>query len=227
MVKSILHRLTPGPLLLKRSNKRTVMQFTDDVGMVYFGTVNHRIDDEHQLIRGLTVSPHHHDDHYSVGSLYTYDVALVERSDVLHLPKKQSQPHRWLIMQFDLHSTKDLPHIFLGLHTHSEIFYANLFAKFNQLQKVPLGTFGMYDKAFKDRYAVYTTPAESLTAERLLDNEVTKVIGNHFGTLTVEISEGSLYLYSEHVRISKNLLQTMLQNGIWLAKHIDARAEVL
>lgn len=225
-MKKLLSHLVPKNALLKRSNKRVIMKFVEDMGMVYFGFVDQRVD-EHQLIRGLTLSTSHRDAHYSVGSLYNYDVGLVERTDTLKRPDQPSQTHRWLIMQFDLHTAKDIPHIFLGLHSHSEMFYATLFAKFNTLQRAPLGTFGMYDTSFTDRYAIYTTPAESLTVERLFDTEMTKVMAQHFGSLTVEISDGCLYIYSDHTRISRNLLETMLQNGIWLAKHIDERAELL
>lgn len=222
----LVSQLVPRNVLLRRANKHAIMKFAEEVGLVYFGFVDQRTT-EHQLIRGLTLSTSHRDAHYSVGSLFNYDVALVERRDALHRPSGASQPHQWLIMQFDLHSAGNVPHIFLGLHTHSDAFYAHLFAKFSHLQRAPLGTFGMYDKAFTDRYAIYTQPAASLTAERLFDTEMTKVMAQHFGSLTVEISDGCLYLYSEHARISKSLLETMLQNGIWLAKHIDERVPLL
>jgi len=226
MHKTLKH-LLPKSLLLQRANKRAIMAFAESVGFVYFGFVDQK-SDEYQLIRGLTLSPRHHDRHYCIGSAFNYDVALVQRTDTLQAPRHTSgQSHTWLIMQFDLHTTRDLPHVFLGLHTHSEAFYETLFAKFRTLQRAPLGTFGMYDQAFTDRYGVYTTPTESLTVERLLDPEVTKVIAERFGTLTIEISEGSLYLYSEHVHITKSLLEIMLQNGVWLAKHIDERAALI
>lgn len=226
MMKKMFARLLPRSVLLRRANKRAIINFAEEVGLVYFGFVDQR-SDEHQLIRGLTLSTSHHDAHYCVGSLFKYDVALVERTDTLQFPGKPSHTHRWLIMQFDLHSSKDIPHIFLGLHSHSDAFYANLFAKFGQLQRAPLGTFGMYDKSFTDKYAIYTTPAESLTVERLLDTQMTKTLAKHFGSLTIEINDGCLYLYSEHARISKSLLETMLQNGVWLAKHIDERADLI
>jgi hypothetical protein len=225
-MKKILSRLMPHDVIVKRANKRVIMNFAEKVGLVYFGFVDQR-SDEHQLIRGLTLSTNHRDNHYCVGSLYKYDVALVERTDTLHYPDKPTQIHHWLIMQFDLHSSKDLPHVFLGLHTHGATFYANLFAKFGQLQRAPLGTFGMYDESFTNKYAIYTPPAESLTVERLFDTEMTKLLAKHFGALTVEINDGCLYLYSEHNRVSKSLLEAMLQNGVWLARHIDERAELL
>jgi len=213
-------------LALRRANKRAMIRFAESMGMVYFGHID-RDSEQAQLIRGLTLSSHHVDRYYTVGSLYNYDVAYVERTDTIQFPGKAASEHTWLIMQFDLHTTVDLPHIFIGLHTHSEAFYASLFAKFQTLQRTPLGTFGMYDPAFTNRYAIYTTPAQSLTVERLFDSEMTRTMLNHFGTMTVEVHEGCLYIYAEHKRVSHNLLDAMLKNGIWLAKHIDERASHL
>jgi hypothetical protein len=225
-VKKFLSRFKASTLSLRLSNKRTIMSFADKMGFVYFGHVD-QWNDEHQLIRGLTLSPHHQDRHYSVGSVYDYDIVLAERTDSIRLHGKPSRTYTWLIMAFDLHTKADLPHIFLGPHTHSDATYAQIFTQFGQLQKVPLGTFGAHDKAFIDRYGIYTSPAEALTAERLFDNEITKTIGAHFGNTGVEISDGCLYLYSEHKLITNSLLETILKNGVWLAKHIDERAETI
>ncbi len=223
-MKKLLSRLKPGSLTRNLSNKRAIMHFAEEMGLVYFGHVD-QWNDEHQLIRGLTLSPRHRDKHYSVGSLYDYDIALAQRTDSVHTAGKPAKTYTWLIMQFDLHTKVDLPHVFLGPHTHSDSTYEQIFTRFGHLQKVPLGTFGAHDKAFLNHFAIFTTPAESLNAERVFDSEMTKTIGAHFGTLAVELSEGSLYLYSEHKHVSNHLLDTMVKNGIWLAKHIDQRAQ--
>ena len=88
-------RLKPGP----HSTKRIVNQFADEFGLVYFGYVSQR-SDEHHIVRGMTVSTNHHDDHYCIGTFDTYDVVFVERSDTLRNGKK----HQWHIMEFDLKS---------------------------------------------------------------------------------------------------------------------------
>jgi hypothetical protein len=150
---------------------------------------------------------------------------LVERVDTIHFPGKPKKTHDWIIMTFDLHAPVDVPHVFMGLHTHSDTFYAQLFTKFSNLMKVPLGTFGAYDPAFVNKYAVYTEPAQSIAAERLFDHEITRTIAAHFGSLTVEIVDGSLYLYAEHQRPSMALLEKMIKYGVWLAQSIDIRSE--
>jgi hypothetical protein len=219
-----LKAFVPAKVIQSRLHKHVFMQFADKVGLVYFGYVDQRSDD-HRLVRGLTVSADHRDNHYCIGSFHGYDLTLVERVDTIRFPGKPAKNHDWIIMAFDLHSTVDIPHVFLGLHTHSDTFYAHLFTKFNQLVKAPLGTFGAYDPAFTSRYAVYTEPAQAIAAERLFDQTVTKTIGEHFGSLTVEIADGCLYLYAEHQRPSSALLEKMLKYGVWLSQAIDARTQ--
>lgn len=202
------------------------MQFADKIGLVYFGYVDQRVD-EHRLVRGLTVSATHKDNNYCIGSYGGYDIVLLERQDTLHFPGKPTRHHTWIIMEFDLHTAIDIPHIFFGLHTHTDTFYAQLFTKFSTLVQSPLGTLGTYDRSFTDRYSLYTTSAQALDVERLFDPETAKEMAAHFGSLTVEIADGCLYVYAEHQRLTPSLLDVMLRNGKWLAAHIDERAKVL
>jgi hypothetical protein len=200
------------------------MQFAEKIGLVYFGYVDQRTD-EHRLVRGLTVSANHRDDHYCIGDYGGYDIMLVERVDTIRFPGKPTRTHDWIIMTFDLHSKLDIPHIFLGLHTHSDTFYAHLFTKFSQLSRVPLGSQGAHDHLFTSRYSMYAEPAQMFAAEHLFNQEITKTIAEHFGSLTVEITEGTLYLYAEHQRPSIALLEKMIKHGAWLASSVDARME--
>jgi hypothetical protein len=223
--KQLLKTFVPAKVIQSRLHKHVFMQFAEKIGMVYFGYVDQR-NDEHRLVRGLTVSSSHRDNHYCIGSFQGYDITLVERVDTIRFPGMPPKNQDWIIMVFDLQASVDLPHIFLGLHTHGDTFYAHLFTKFANLMKAPLGTFGAYDKAFIDRYSVYTEPAQYVVAERLFDQTVTKTIADQFGSLTVEVSEGCLYIYAEHQRPTQALLDKMLRSGVWLAQSIDARANL-
>ncbi|MDN5274489.1 MAG: hypothetical protein JWP06_390 [Candidatus Saccharibacteria bacterium] len=222
--KQALKAFVPSKVIQSRLHKRVFMQFAEKIGMVYFGYVDQR-NDEHRLVRGLTVSANHRDDHYCIGDFGGYDVMLVERIDTIHFPGKPTRTHDWIIMTFDLHTKADVPHIFLGLHTHSDTFYAHLFTKFAQLVKVPLESSGAYNQAFTNRYAMYTEPAQLAAAQQLFDHEITKTIADHFGSMTVEITDGSLYLYVEHQRPSIPILEKMIKYGAWLAKTIDDRKQ--
>jgi hypothetical protein len=210
----------PAKVLQSRIHKRTFVQFAEKTGLVYFGYVDQR-SDEHRLVRGLTVSASHRDNHYCIGSFKGYDIALVERTDVLHFPGKAPRSQDWIIMALDLHTQVDLPHVFIGLHTHSETFYAQLFTKFASLTKAPLGSFTYHNPDFVNRYAVYTEPSKIPQVEQLFSSETAKMMTDQFGGLTIEVFDDCLYIYAWHQRPSISLLTRMLQNGIWLAGVLD------
>lgn len=220
--KQLVSTLVPAKVMQARLHKRTFKHFADKIGLVYFGYVDQR-SDEHRLVRGLTVSTKHRDTHYCIGSYDGYDVTLVERTDTIRFPGKPAKTHNWIIMAFDLQHSVDLPHVFMGLYTHSDTFYAHLFTKFTHLAKVPLGTHEPYDQAFLERYTLYAKPEQALSAERLFNPAITKAIASSFGSLTVEISEGCLYVYSEHQRPTAALLDQMLVRGTWLAQSLDGQ----
>lgn len=203
---------------------RVYRAFAAKTGLVYFGYVDQR-NDEHSLIRGMTVSTKHRDNHYCIGSFEDYDVTLVERVDTIHLPGKTAKTHNWIIMTFDLHTSIELPHVFIGSHNHSETFYAQLFTKFNHLAKVPMEDTGIHSDAFTKKHTIYTKPDQVLHAEHLFNPTLTKVIGEQFGAFAVEIYDRTLYVYVENHRPTNALLEGLLSKGIWLAKSIDIQAE--
>lgn len=221
--KKMVKQLVATKAMQSRMHKRTFKQFASKLGFVYFGYVDQR-NDEHNLVRGLTVSTKHHDNHYCIGSYSDYDVTLVERSDTIRFPGKPAKAHNWVIMVFDLHRSVDLPHIFLGLKTHSEAFYAQFFTKFSHFSAVNLGTEHPYDADFMRRYTMYTKPEQALSAERLINQPIAKRINERFGNLSIEISENCLFLYAENQRPTTVLLDTMLSRGIWLAQTLDRQA---
>lgn len=218
-----LAAFTPSKVIQARMHKHIIMQFAEKIGLVYFGYVDQR-SDEHRLVRGLTVSAKHRDNNYCIGSFNGYDITVVERSDTIEFPGKPSKSHDWVIMTFDLHANVDLPHVFMGLHTHGEAFYSQLFTKFSSLMRVPLGTLGVYEGAFAQRYTLYATPAHALSAEWLFNPTIAKTIVEQFGSLTIELAEGVLYVYAEHQRLTSGLLERMLANGLWLAQSLDAES---
>jgi len=210
---------TPSRVVQARLHKRVIMHFAEKTGLVYFGYVSQR-DDDHRLVRGLTVSPHHRDNNYCIGTFQGYDIVLVERTDTVKFPGKLTKSHDWIIMEFDLHTSEDIPHVFAGLHSQGDAFYATLLTKFPKLAQIPLAN-SIYDAAFASRYRVYTEPERAIEVEELFGQEMTKVIGQHFGILTFEIYDKCLYLYAEHQRPTQALLEKMMEYGIWLAQVID------
>lgn len=211
--------------LIQRGNKRAFVRYAEAHQFVYFGHVDQH-DDDHRLIRGLTLSPQHNDDHYCVGSVDSYDLALVERTDTISGPNHKPLQFRWVIAAIDFSTEVELPHIFLGLHSHSALFYEYLFTKFRYLQPLEFGALHTASDEFQSTYKVYVAPADAIEAERILTPDVTHLIAQHFGILTCEITDGVLYVYSEHPTVNAELLDAMIKNGVWLVKEIEKNVAI-
>jgi len=203
--------------------KSAIMKFAGKFGFVYFGHVDQH-DDEHHVIRGLTVSSTHQDEGYSVGSFDGYDVSVVDRLDIIESHDKKIKSHRWAIIEIDLHKGTDVPHIFLGAHDHRDSSYSKLFTSVNTMQAVPLGTLENHSEEFMRRYSLFSSPCQFIDVERLFTAEVTRTIAAHFWPLAVEVIDGALYIYSDTLNLTASVLEAMLKNGLWLAEQIDERA---
>lgn len=207
-----------------RVKKRLITRFTKKSGLVYFGTVDQH-KDEHRVVRGFTVSSSHRDYHYSVGSVDGYDVALVDRTDIISQKDDSIIDYNWLILAFDLHTKIDVPHLFINSNSHNPAAYATLFEIFPILTPVILGTFENYDTEFTNRFTIYTQPSDFIEVERLFPAKTARVLSAHFWPYSAEVKDGVLYIYSSDNHISQNTLDTMLEIGVWLVKQIDSQIE--
>lgn len=205
---------------------RTIRKFADTSGLIYFGTVDQHVD-EHHVIRGLTVSSTHHDSHYCLGSIDGYDLAFVDRQDTVTKTDGSHVTHTWLIVEITLMTKQDIPHLFLGTHRRENGPYQALFTAFPALQPVPVGTFEPYSPEFLSRYDLYAQATHFIEVERLFPSAQTRVIGAHFWPLSAEVIDGSLFMYAADSQLSPHLLDSMVNNGLWLARHIDRQAELV
>jgi hypothetical protein len=206
-----------------RLRRRIIVYFCEKVGFVYFGRVDQHHDDHH-IVRGLTVSSSHQDYNYSVGSFDGYDISLVDRLDTHQTASGQYKTHNWLIFEIDLHNSADVPHVFLGAHDQTNTAYTRLFTAFPALQPVPLGTFEKHSDEFTRRYHLFASPSHFMDVERNFTADMTRTIAAHFWPLTVEVCEGALYIYADNQTLTVHLLETMLKNGLWLARQLDTQA---
>ena len=144
LTKPIKRHLQVARMRVKnRPNKRVISKFADRVGLVYFGFVNQHSDD-HKIIRGLSVSPTHRDHNYCNGSVGGYNISVVDRINYVKLPDKSSNVHNLLIMTFDLHVKKAMPHFFIQAKNHNLNPYNPLFITYPNMKEVELGTFEKY-----------------------------------------------------------------------------------
>jgi len=217
-------KLRPGSVLqeklVKRSSaKRIVTSFAEEHGLVYFGYVSQRSDDHH-IVRGMTVSTKHHDDHYCIGTYDGYDVVFVERTDTL----QNGRRHQWHILEFDLKTRRDIPHAFIGSDKSTNGFHELLSIKYPAMQPSQPSLTASYPAGFLNNFTLYCTPAHAIELEHVITPDIAQVIGSHFGGLVLEVANDSLFVYSESGHLTPALLATMLKNGTWLATQIDEKS---
>lgn len=199
------------------ATKRAIKQFTTKYHFVYFGHVDPR-EDEYELVRGITVSTTHTDNHYTVGSYNGHDILLVERRNTLTFPGKADSNYKWLIMQLDLTRT-GLPHMFIDCHHHDAVFYANAFVANNGMQDMST-YFNDLSSAFSQHCRVFTSAATYTTARALITPKVAEALAQ-FHHFDYEFFEDRVLIYASNNVVTPQLLDDMLRVGIWLAEEYN------
>jgi hypothetical protein len=223
MATGMIRRIFKRHSLRARSRGRILKSFADKIGLVYFGVVDQHMD-EHEVIRGLTVSTTHKDDHYAVGAFDGYDISIVDRFDVVlgrgHTPTE----HSWIIMQLTL-DIPNLPHVFLSPIDHTADAYAKFFSAHAQMKPVNDTFIKGHSDEFHRRYEVYAASTKALEIEEVLPPQVTQTIAASLWPHAVELFEGKLYVYTTGVDITSTVLETCLESALWLARAIDKDEE--
>lgn len=217
-LRRALRHLKPQHIVRSRITRRVIDTFADKAGLVYFGSVDQR-DEGRRLVRGHTVSATHIDNHYCVGTVRGYDVVLLLRNDVVRSVSGKEQRCHWLIFTVDLHTTDDIPHCYIG-HQNRESQYR---AAYTQLRPLPSSGTATYPAQFRSNYTLYGQISQTLAIEAIISPEIATVIATHFQGASVEIEDGTVYLYVESAYPKEALLEKMLSNALWLAEQIDER----
>lgn len=220
-IKKFASSLSPHHVMKRLSGSRVYNDVAKHYSLVYFGSVSTH-DDEHEIVRGLTVSADHQDRHYCVGTVQGFDVVLLERTDKLSFPGKPAESQRWIMLQVDLRGVQ-LPHVFIDARNHSSTFYDTLFAKYAQFNAVDVNLFADHDPRFSQTFTVYTTPTDQPEMIQLLRYDITAMLGHHFTHFDFEIFDDRLIVYSANRAPSKQLIDHMLRVGVWLAQEIESK----
>ncbi|RWZ78763.1 MAG: hypothetical protein EOT05_03375 [Candidatus Microsaccharimonas sossegonensis] len=202
---------------------KVLRKFADKIGLVYFGTVDQH-EDEHEVIRGLTVSTTHKDSHFAVGSFDDYDISLVDRFDVSYDVHHKVIKHSWVILQVSLQN-KELPHIFFKPIGHSPAAYNRFFTAFHTLHIINDVFNENHPIEFHHRYELYGLATHVVTLEKTLNSRVTQTIAARFWPHAIEVHEGKLYVYITEPRLSEAMLAATLQASTWLAGVLDDKEE--
>src|SRR5690606_37306591 len=116
---------------------------------------------------------------------------------------------------------------FLGARNHDPKPYRNLFTTFPAMKEVDVGTFEPYGPEYVSRYSLFAKPTQAIEVERLFPASTARVIVAHFWPLSAEIHERTVYMYADNERVTASMLDALLEDGIWLAKHLDTQAELV
>lgn len=206
--------------LVQASTKQVFKTICDRYDLVYFGVMSDR-KDEHEMVRGFTLSKSHIDKNYCVGSVSGRDIILLERKSTISFPHKPSQAFSWTIMQFDLHSSS-LPHLILNSTRYEEAVYANLFTKFSHLRPYDPSMFVHHDEKFTQKFTVYGSLQHVTDSMRLISIGTASVLAHHFPQLDYEIYDDVLVLYYPRKVSTPTEIEYMIKAGLWLAGEIDA-----
>ena len=207
-----------------RSRGHILRSFAHKLGLVYFGSVDQHVD-EHEVIRGLTISTTHDDNHYAVGAFDGYDLSIVDRSDTIASPQNIPTEHNWVIMQLNLQGEQRLPHLFLMPQGDSAAPFAKFYSAFTQLKSINTLFQGEHTAEFHARYQVLASSSHAPIIEELLNPEVTRVIAARLWPHAIEILDGKLYVYTTEASLSETLLDSCLESAVWLAKVLDQQPD--
>ena len=217
-----LHHMTPAHVVRTRLTKKTIQNFADQVGLVYFGYVDQR-DGDRRPVRGHTVSHTHIDNHVCIGTVRGYNATVLIRNDVvqLHAPntaaKTKRQRCHWLIVAIDLHTPRTVPHAYIGLKQHDAVYRSS----YSHVRPLAIGNLAAYAPQFLSKYTVYGIPTHALEIEQLISPQIASVITSHFSKMSIEIDRGTVYVYSENEQPNEVQLERILSNALWIAEAID------
>lgn len=216
---------TPRHIAKTRATRQAMRSFADRAGLVYFGYANQH-DDDHRLVRGHTVSHTHIDDHLCIGTIRSYDVAILQRRDTIRVRQGDSHKHKdrrchWLIATVDLHTEKVLPHIYIGMKRTDSIYRAS----YSALQPLILGATAHYSQEFLNKYNIYGVATHAIEIESILSPQVTEVLVSHFDRINIEIEHNTIYLYTENERPNEAQIEKLVSNALWLAEVIDTATQ--
>jgi len=200
------------------TTKRIIKQFAGKYNMVYFGHVDPQ-EDEYELVRGLTVSTSHIDNHYTVGAYSGRDAILVERRNTLTFPGKPDATYRWTIAQLDL-KRSGLPHVFIDSHHHDAMFYANAFMSKNGMQDMT-SYFSGVSATFAQRCKLFAMPAAYSKVGSLVTPEVAETLAKHFHQFDYEFFDDRVLVYASNHTVTPAILEDMFRVGAWLADTFD------
>lgn len=171
-------------------NHSPFREFSDTHSLVYNDKFNA---EAHPVVRGVTLSTHRKDRHYTVGNIDGYDITLLERTVDFHKPHRDPITLKWAIMHTRLRIVDNLPHIFLdGSNRYHEDVYEEIFTKFSKLilanktNEIP----------FMDAYRIFCNPETIPVLGEMLGTGLTNKLSMLGHEFDYEIIDNRIYTYN-------------------------------
>ncbi len=214
-----MSRLQSLPFLQTNRVKKVFKDLCEQLDLVYFGNVSQH-HDEHQMVRGFTLSPSHVDRHYCVGTVGGRDIILLQRTDTVSFPDKPSKAYTWVLLQLDMKKRTDL-HLVLNSYNYESPVYETLFKKLQHLQRIHLEALPQYDSSFLQRFKLYSQMQHIDHIPLTLSNDTVRTLSHHFGMFDYELIEDELIVYAPVTAPHQKDIEHMIKAGIWLADEIE------
>ncbi len=216
---TIVSRLQSLPFLQSNRAKKVFKDLCEQLDLVYFGSVSQH-HDEHQMVRGFTLSPSHVDRHYCVGTVGGRDIIVLQRTDTVSFPDKPSKAYTWVLLQLDMKKRTDL-HLVLNSYNYESPVYDTLFKKLQHLQLISPGSLPYYDQSFLQRFKLYSQLHNADHIQQTLSNETARTLSHHFGMFDYELIEDELIVYAPVSMPHQKDIEHMIKAGLWFTDELE------
>lgn len=205
-----------------RSDRSVFGKIAEEYDLVYFGNVSPKVDQDYEVVGGLTLGPDARDENYTTGNVYDYEIAFLQRSRNVKLLDGRKTTRKWTILQIKLNSDW-APHFLVDGRSRASD-YGALLASTQRWSE--LGA--RYLNAEQNYFQTFATFArlDGITeVEKVLHAEVQTMLATYFAQFDFEFNESHLLIYATEQTATLQSLDHMLRVGLWLARFIDAQAQ--
>lgn len=202
-----------------RERGKILRQFSENIGLVHFGTV-HQHSDEYDAIRGFTASITHQDTHYAVGTYNGFNIRLVNRFDIIRIAGQQPREQVWTILEVEL-DARNVPHMFFMPTGREAGEYGRFYNIRPNMQLLNSMVLRNRSPEFHGRYQILARTTNAHRVETLFTSPLIVGIASRFWPHGIEIERGKLLIYITEHRLSKAVLETTLTSALWLTETIE------
>jgi len=205
--------------LPSRSDRKIFGEIANEYDLVYFGDVDPRVDADYKVVRGLTASPNVHDQNYTTGNVYDYEVAFLQRSRQVVMVDGQKATRKWTILQVQLKQAH-MPHFLIDERKRTGEYGSNLAAT-QRWQEINWQGLTPVSDEFVAAFAIYAQPHSVAEIFAVLTPDVQTMLASHFSDFDYEFDDDQMIVYATNAEITLQTLDHMLRVGLWLARILD------